>query len=466
MKPPLVRSSTQRHRSAERGVTIVLVALTMVAIMAMAALSIDVVTLYLANAEAQRSADAAALAGARILSISGLTGDPGDTANRWQPACNFAAQVATAVAEQNTLGGGALTNSQVTVTFPNNSDTAQCTLNTAAFGVNPLVSVKVQRTDVPTFFARIWGQSGASVSATATAEAFNSSNSDSVGNGGATGTVIPVQPRCVKPWIVPNLDPVKTPRPFLNDDGTIRSPGIRLNGVGNGVVGETFNLIADCNGIADPCQFNVANNFVNPPQANAQPNTPNLEYLPGQAPVTSSAVPACATATPYEEAIAGCDQSTVYQCGVQSSAAPTPNQVDLAENPTGSLGDTSLATQCLINQAAGPDTLDLTAYPYHFNTGAGNPIVASGALTSGSIVTSSNSIVTLPIYDGNPVAVSGTSPVTIVGFLQVFINNVDTGTGNVNVTVLNVTGCGNGTNAVGTAVSGTSPVPVRLITYP
>ena len=49
-----------RNRNGERGVTIVLVALAMVTILAMAALSIDVVTLYVARSEAQRAADAAA----------------------------------------------------------------------------------------------------------------------------------------------------------------------------------------------------------------------------------------------------------------------------------------------------------------------------------------------------------------------------------------------------------------------
>jgi Flp pilus assembly protein TadG len=63
----------------ERGVTMIFVALAMVAIIAMAALSIDVITLYLAKEEAQRSADAAALAAARVLSLSGVTGDPDNT---------------------------------------------------------------------------------------------------------------------------------------------------------------------------------------------------------------------------------------------------------------------------------------------------------------------------------------------------------------------------------------------------
>src|ERR1700687_3414360 len=210
MKPPTIRRSRnlRPERTSESGVTIVLMALAMVAILAMAGLSIDVVTLYLANAEAQRSADTAALAAARVLSISGMTGDPSNsgTINPWQQACALATLVAKAVATQNTMGGAALSTSQITVTYPNNSDPTLCTSTDAKFGVNPLVTVKVQRTDLPTFFARIWGRTAATVSATATAEAFNSSNSGNVGNT-VTGKITPVQPRCVKPWIVPHLDP-------------------------------------------------------------------------------------------------------------------------------------------------------------------------------------------------------------------------------------------------------------------
>jgi hypothetical protein len=61
----------------------------------------------------------------------------------------------------------------------------------------------------------------------------------------------------------------------------------------------------------------------------------------------------------------------------------------------------------------------------------------------------------------------GTSQVTIVGFLQVFINGVDE-YGDVNVTVLNVAGCSNGAGSAVSSnpVTGSSPVPVRLITPP
>src|SRR5271166_5394818 len=57
-------------RAGERGVTIALVAVAMFSIIAMAGLAIDVGTLYEANAEAQRAADAGALAAARFISMS------------------------------------------------------------------------------------------------------------------------------------------------------------------------------------------------------------------------------------------------------------------------------------------------------------------------------------------------------------------------------------------------------------
>ncbi|HWJ48492.1 MAG TPA: hypothetical protein VNS62_12615, partial [Candidatus Udaeobacter sp.] len=68
------------------------------------------------------------------------------------------------------------------------------------------------------------------------------------------------------------------------------------------------------------------------------------------------------------------------------------------------------------------------------------------------------------IYDETtPISAGTITPVTFVGFLQVFINAVDQ-YGNINVTVLNVAGCSN--DATGTPVAGSSPVPVRLITPP
>jgi hypothetical protein len=116
------------------------------------------------------------------------------------------------------------------------------------------------------------------------------------------------------------------------------------------------------------------------------------------------------------------------------------------------------------SQPAGQDTIDVSSYPFQILAGTSNPLRASG-LASGSPITSSSSIVSLPIYDDGAVTIngSGTTNVTIVGFLQVFINSTDQW-GNVDVTVLNIAGCSNGGGTVGNPVVGSSPIPIRLIT--
>jgi hypothetical protein len=127
---------------------------------------------------------------------------------------------------------------------------------------------------------------------------------------------------------------------------------------------------------------------------------------------------------------------------------------------------------CLINQLTGEDKLagyvppsTPPTYPFEIQAGFGNPLVQAGVVNNNYIVTSSNNIVTLPIADFTSGAVSGTNPpVSIVGFLQVFINQVNAD-GSMNVTVMNIAGCGS--NAAGNStVTGTSPVPIRLITSP
>jgi Flp pilus assembly protein TadG len=490
MKPSLISRSIRRqlpaHRQGERGVTMALVAAAMVAIMAMAALSIDAVTLYLANAEAQRSADSAALAAARVISLSGITGtaSTGTQATYWQQICggstSLATQTAQAVATQNTVGG---TTATVTTTYSvgTGAANADCSTLSAGFAVNPLVTVKVQR-NLPTFFARIWGKTGSSVSATAAAEGYNPSGSATYVASG----IIPVQPRCVKPWVVPNFDPLN-PQPVANKycgeagqpgcnplvdltTGSIQNPGVSTGGSGaNGLIGETFWLVLDCN--HNTPAFCALRGAATQPKANysSGPSSvkppPNLLYAPGQVSTTGTtvtAIPACTQGDPYEEAIEGCDAPTNYQCGVQLA-----NAVDLSRNPDTS-GATTNGVQCLTAQGngSGQDTINTSSYPFQIQAGDENPLVTAGLLSQGKTITSSNSIVSLPIYDHTVnINSNTTTAVTFVGFLQVFINSVDQ-YGNVNVTVLNVAGCGNGNNPTLNPVSGSSPVPVRLITQP
>jgi hypothetical protein len=444
-----------------------LVTVALVTIIALAALSIDLGTLYQAKNEAQRAADAAALTAARMISMSGVTGDPGNASSSWQTICGGAASPATLaainVAQQNLISGVAATSGDVTVKYAGSTgvSNSNCANAGSAFGVNPVVTVTVTSGKLPIFFARVFtlfphgNFSNTTAVATATAEVFNSSNSASV-----AGSMIPVQPRCVKPWIVPNNDPGHGGTAFVSlVDGSIQNPGV----LGGKVIGDTFNLVADCTPGASNChgRFNMPDR---PPARNGT----NLDYVPALVSGNPTAAPSCATANTFQEAIGGCDQSTVYTCGTPSGT-PGATQLDLNENPvnpSGDGGDSPTAAECLINQSGGNDSLDTTTFPFQIKAGSGNPLVQSGVVGSNNVITTSNSIVTLPIYDGAALPPGNHEPpVTIVGFLQVFINNVNTTNGNMNVTVLNVAGCSN--NAAGNpTVTGTSPVPIRLITPP
>src|ERR1051326_7629670 len=370
MKTPFPRRSrTARH--PERGVTMILVALAMIAIIAMAAISIDVITLYLAKLEAQRAADTAAVAAAKVIALSGITGDPTNQSLNWTLICGpddgtngLATRIAKATAAQNTIGGIAATSVTVTYAAGNGNSiglgVADCSSLAAltAFGVNPIVNVQLTRTALPNFFSRIWGKAGTDIKASASAEAFNPSNSGNVGNQNNSGPLIPVQPRCVKPWIVANRDPLN-PQPssglFCDQtgtgspgpcskivnlaDGSIVHKGISPPGTNgaNGIIGQTFWLVADCRNAQSSCTFRKGGGNGSgagvQPQANftntnnpSLPLPPNLLYLPSQVGTPVIAVPSCSSGDAYEEAIEGCDQPTNYSCGV-----PGPGNNNVAD---------------------------------------------------------------------------------------------------------------------------------------
>ncbi|MGH9539355.1 MAG: hypothetical protein ACRD3H_15630, partial [Terriglobales bacterium] len=103
-----------------------------------------------------------------------------------------------------------------------------------------------------------------------------------------------------------------------------------------------------------------------------------------------------------------------------------------------------------------------------FSAGTDMPRITAGSGPQlGNLVTTSKSIVNLPIIDADntkPIPVSGL--VKVVGFLQVFVDTVQI-VGNqttLNTNVLNVVGCGNSPGG-GPAVAGGgyTPIPVRLI---
>src|SRR5262249_45762838 len=160
---------------------------------------IDLTSLYSARGEIQRAADAAALAGAKAFLDSGIVTDPGNSTLQTL-ARNMATAYAGGAASQNNVANGP---AQMLPGFH--------ALDFSIAG-NPRITVRLQRTSLPLFFARVWGSSLASVSATAVAEAYNPAFSQANG-----GSFLPSAPKCVKPLLVPNSDPGQSTHPaFVN----------------------------------------------------------------------------------------------------------------------------------------------------------------------------------------------------------------------------------------------------------
>src|SRR5256712_6754660 len=194
--------SISRKQSQERGQTIALVALTIVTLLAMAALAIDVVTLYVAKGEVQRAADAAALVAAKAFVDSGVTSAPAKTS------------LQTLAETRATAGFNAiLPQTKVAGSAPVLVGTPTFCLNCPAYPYrgNPQVPVTLKRTGLPIFFARIWRSAAATVTASAKAEAYNPANSQT-----ATGNFIPITLKDIKPLLIANKDPNNGGNPFID----------------------------------------------------------------------------------------------------------------------------------------------------------------------------------------------------------------------------------------------------------
>jgi Flp pilus assembly protein TadG len=450
------RGKTKR-RNGERGVTMIIVVIAMLSMLAMVALAVDVITLYAARSEAQRAADAAALASAKMLVDAGVTGDPAN-AGLQATAQTLAIKIAQDVAGQASISGRQIQTADVSATFPN--------AGTAAFAINPTVTVTVQRTNLPTFFSRIWSRAALTVRTSATAEAFNPSNSSGV-PGNPVG--IPVVTRCVKPFLLPNCDPVNTanpgsncgaavPRFFDPTTGALVNPGQ----VPTGVIGETFNVSSSCGGAGPLC------NVLGVPTAGL--------YYPAQMPPATDACPsACGGGTNFENDLACCNPSALT-CGTTTTATTT-NQlsVDTSVFPEGGGGPAQTGMQCLIHQTPGngQDTLNAgnppntpLSYPLPIQVGNNHPLEGT-VVAQNDFITTSDSLITVPVFEPT-LGAAPAGPVNIIGFLQVFVNRAHPGgggpkAGSFDVTIVNVSGCGSSASGPPVFSGSTSPVPVRLI---
>jgi Flp pilus assembly protein TadG len=395
---------------------------------AMAVLAIDVASFYTARSEAQLAADSGALAGARVLANSGVTSAPGGTLST--NAHDLATAIATQVASQNHVGGRQLQATEVNVTIQ----------MTNGQGYNPLVTVQVTRTDLPTFFARIWGDTIATVTASATAEAYNPSGAALTINGPPT----PVASTCVKPFVLPNLDANNNPI-FAVANGQVLSTSL---------VGSPIALQSVCGGAG--CALT--------------PTASGWNYFPGDPESTFGAstqpLPRCdkGEASDYQVSIAGCAPQPIA-CG--GSINSTVDLYTTVSTDTGQ--DVSDAVNCLTHsESNGGDQLlpnpPDSSKPFQFVAGSGNPVVRSGPTAAIALV--SDSLVTVPV--ANVTQTTGWTSalnVPIIGYLQVFLNPLGTESvgGTINGVITNVVGCG--TAAPGNPIVGNGPsaVAVRLI---
>ena len=443
---PVKQPRSKFRRKREGGFVIVLIAVFLLFVVgAMAALSIDIVTFYTGRSEAQLSADAAALAGARVLANSGATSSA--DASVASAATAWCQNVGTQVAQSNLVGGQPPPTVSVTCSMTPSQN-------------NPTVSAQVQAT-LPTFFARIWGTSQITVAASATAEAYNPSG---VATGSSSSVISPVAPLCVKPWLLPNLNP--------NPNGPIAIFN-RLTGQieDSSLLGwsQAAGFTAACGSGNGDC----TQGFSQTQQAwQGYPGDPSPQ---GSFPAPSSSSVACSpvvsgfTPTAYQLSVAGCVQIPI--------ACNAIVDIDFSAYGNGRNADTAAAVNCLAHSVSSEgdsmsSQLNQATAPFQFLAGGDNPMVQAGVLGATSNIMVSDSLVTVPVFDCGPGSpplpcqAPNPSSVQLTGFVQFFLdpNGMAASTnGQINSTVINLVGCGSSANGTPVIGNGASAVPVRLI---
>jgi len=413
--------STSGKKKRQRGSTLFFVAAAMVAFVGLMGIAIDLVALYLGRSEAQRSADAAALAGATVFVTTGCTSLSTGCAGAETLATNQAVNVGQA----NKVGGTAPTVPAGNVTYD------------LSHAGDPLITVVVNAT-LPTFFMKIFGVNSANISATATAEAFNPS-------GDASGPTLCVS--CLKPFLVPNCDVVHTAPAnpactgaaagyFIKPGGGIANPGTYTTGV----VGEPWTL-----------------------HTNGAPSQYYEIAIGGQ------------SKNQFETNVQLCNTNVTITCGdtlnTLNGDAVGPNS-----HSVGCL--ITYGATCNAQNVTSTDSITVNAGstpPWTITAGAGNPFFPAG-----STITQSASLITVAVYDGHALNPGGDT-ITVVGYLQLFIKDIQHHGGgalgptdDIDVIILNVSSCGAGGGTCGTGGSGqgtggtvagggTGFVPVRLV---
>ncbi|HVB34686.1 MAG TPA: pilus assembly protein TadG-related protein [Patescibacteria group bacterium] len=440
----------------ERGATLVFIGLSMAALLGVMALAIDLGMLYVGRGEAQRAADAAALAGAQVFSQSGCTSGDCSADTTTQAAAK--AQAITVGDTNYVLQQQVnIASSDVALNFPQATE--------------PQVTVTVRRSSIPLIFAQVFGKSVADVSATATAEAFQPGNTD-------------VQ--CPVPFAIANCDTnyLSDGDPLTGPDGSKQNQACPSNAgylvccsssspnpwsqTDTGVLGQPVLLhFATSSGSAVASQWNLLD-------FGTAPSGSQLE----------SYIESCPT-----QGVAGCGNVPVT---TGDKVGPVDHGIDTLINALGSKNKSKPTDgmdegQDIITGpgGTGTPTYDSTtgAVRYSITGGADNTSEAGSVGISGS-----KSVVTAPIYSN----VAGTTTtqlqsgqpsqeVQIVAWAKLFIVDAEApGSGkttdpcNSGGSVSNsdspvcayvlqiVPNCGTGT----TVNTQYSPVPIRLIQGP
>jgi Flp pilus assembly protein TadG len=396
-----------------------MVTVALIAFIGLMGMAIDLVSMYLGKSEAQRAADAAALAGAMVFVSSSCTSNSAGCAAAETAATNQA----VTVGKLNLVAGAA-------PTIPNGN--VSYDLSHAG---DPLITVVVNAT-LNTYFMNLFGVKTVNVSSTATAEAYNPSGSTS----GPTFCV-----SCLKPFLVPNCDPIHTGSAnpnctggtggnaggyFINTNGSIANPGVAPNGI----IGETWQLHSD--------------------------QGPSHWY--------EAAFDCSQSGSAFEANITACDTSAAT-CGSSlcvldgKKVGPTNHAICSLIGYTNSNSQDCTSVDSIAVNGANTPPVTITA-------GSGNPFFPSGAK-----ITQSASIVTVPVFDGSAVT-PGKASVTIVGYLQMFIQSIDHHgtTDTITATIMNASSCGKGGGSCGIGGSGQGTggavsgggsgfIPVRLV---
>jgi hypothetical protein len=355
------------QKSAERGVSIIIVAAGLTTFLGFLAIVLDLGMLYAARSDAQKAADAASLAGAKYFLDQGSL-----PTTLTQTMRDESKAYAKAIGSQNTIRGGAIQASEVVI---NDADIQLVSTNPHVFQVTS----RVQRTGLSTYFASIFGVNAVDVAAIAVARASKSS--------GSTGapTSYNVGAKCLKPWIVQDVSPDGDPygeedlgtMVLLHDDQSVNGSS-------------KWGIIAPC---------------------------------PTYTPPPTEPCDGGNSSTVYYENIVQCNPNAYY-CGAGVMINDVPgNKVGKTQDGVRDLihmggGKQSEGT------SNGQDTITWTgtgtsSFKYTITGGSLNPIAA----LRGQTITQSESIIIVPLTTDPPPG-NGQLRTRISGFLKLFITQI------------------------------------------